>query len=78
MKHLSIARPSTLAFLAASVALGTSPAYANTLIYNVNGITIDEEGEAKRYERARYGAFRVAEDGDAVLVGLVGEDLAAL
>jgi uncharacterized membrane-anchored protein len=29
-----------------------------------------QEGEAKRYEPARYGEFRVAADGEAILTGL--------
>ena len=38
-----------------------------------------EEGTARRFERARYGAFRVDLDsGEAVLVGLADEDLAPL
>lgn len=36
------------------------------------------EGEAKRWEPAEYGEFRVAEDGRALLVGMVGEDLEPL
>jgi uncharacterized membrane-anchored protein len=35
------------------------------------------EGSAQRYERARYGVFRLR-DGEAVLVGLADEDLNAL
>jgi uncharacterized membrane-anchored protein len=38
-----------------------------------------EEGTAGRYERARYGKFRLdRHSGEAVLVGLAGEDLADL
>ena len=38
-----------------------------------------EEGTAKRYEEAKYGEFRVdRESGEAVLVGLRSETLAAL
>ncbi len=38
-----------------------------------------EEGTARRFEGARYGAFRVDRDsGEAVLVGLADEDLAPL
>ncbi len=33
----------------AILALGASPAAADTLIYNVDGITIDEDGELKRF-----------------------------
>ncbi|MCK0099730.1 amidohydrolase family protein [Qipengyuania sp. S6317L1] len=54
MKHLPAARLSTLAVLAASVAFSATPALANTLIYNVNGITIDEEGEARRFTQLVY------------------------
>ena len=32
-----------------------------------------EEGQGKRYERARFGAFRVDADGNALLVGLRGD-----
>ncbi|AWW73960.1 metal-dependent hydrolase [Erythrobacter sp. KY5] len=35
--------------LAAGVALVAAPAFADTLIYNVDGVTIDEEGEVKRF-----------------------------
>lgn len=54
MKYLPEVRLSALALLAASVALGTSPANANTLIYNVDGVTIDEEGEVKRFTAIVY------------------------
>jgi uncharacterized membrane-anchored protein len=37
-----------------------------------------QEGQAKRFEAARYGEFRVGPDGEAVLVGLRGKDLAPL
>lgn len=37
------------AILAASAALIATPALADTLIYNVDGVTIDEEGEVKRF-----------------------------
>jgi uncharacterized membrane-anchored protein len=38
-----------------------------------------EEGTAGRYERARYGEFRLdAESGEAVLVGMADEDLKPL
>jgi uncharacterized membrane-anchored protein len=37
-----------------------------------------EEGHADDYAKARYGEFRVAADGDAILTGLRGTDLAAL
>jgi len=33
-----------------------------------------EEGTASRYARARYGEFRVSDDGDMILTGLRGED----
>ena len=33
-----------------------------------------EEGNALRYARARYGEFRVSDDGDMILTGLRGED----
>ena len=36
------------------------------------------EGEADRYRDARYGEFRVGEDGEAMLVDLVGKDLRKL
>lgn len=35
--------------LAASAALIATPALADTLVYNVNGVTIDENGEVKRF-----------------------------
>lgn len=54
MKHFPVARSSTLLLLAATAVLSASTAYANTLIYNVNGITIDEEGEAKRFTELVY------------------------
>ena len=37
-----------------------------------------EEGRADEYASARYGEFRVAPDGDAILTGLRSADLAAL
>lgn len=37
-----------------------------------------EEGQAKRYEAAQFGEFRVSVAGEAVLVGLRGQDLAPL
>jgi uncharacterized membrane-anchored protein len=37
-----------------------------------------EEGQGDAYARARYGEFRVAADGDAILTGLRGADLAPL
>ncbi len=37
-----------------------------------------EEGTASRYQQARYGEFRVAENGDAILVALRDEKLKAL
>lgn len=36
------------------------------------------EGEAKRYEVARYGELRVADNGEALLVRMLGEDLQPL
>lgn len=36
------------------------------------------EGQAKRYEVARYGELRVAENGEALLVRMLGEDLQPL
>ncbi len=36
-------------FLAAALALAAAPAAADTLVYNVDGITIDENGEVKRF-----------------------------
>jgi uncharacterized membrane-anchored protein len=36
------------------------------------------EGEAERFAQARYGEFRVAPDGSALLVGLADADLQAL
>ncbi len=40
--------------LAASAALIAAPAAADTLVYNVNGITIDENGEVKRFTQLVY------------------------
>lgn len=37
-----------------------------------------QEGDAQLYETARYGEFRVATHGDAILTGLRGQDLVAL
>ena len=37
-----------------------------------------QEGQAARFERARYGEFRVGTDGQALLVGLRGQDLKPL
>ncbi|CAG2152675.1 GDYXXLXY domain-containing protein [Cupriavidus plantarum] len=37
-----------------------------------------EEGQAKRYERAQYGEFRVDKNGHALLVGMKGEGLSEL
>ena len=37
-----------------------------------------QEGQAKRYEGARYGELRVASSGESVLVGLRGEHLERL
>lgn len=37
-----------------------------------------QEGHAKIYERARYGEFRVAPDGECVLTGMRGEGLERL
>lgn len=37
-----------------------------------------QEGEAERYAAARYGEFRVAADGEAILTGLRGADLRGL
>ena len=37
-----------------------------------------EEGHGDDYAKARYGEFRVAADGDAILTGLRGADLAPL
>ena len=34
-----------------------------------------EEGQAQRYERARYGEFRVAQNGEALLTGLRDAEL---
>jgi uncharacterized membrane-anchored protein len=36
------------------------------------------EGEAERYQVARYGELRVAENGEALLVRMLGEDLQPL
>ena len=36
------------------------------------------EGEAARYEVARYGELRVADDGEALLVRMLGADLQPL
>jgi uncharacterized membrane-anchored protein len=37
-----------------------------------------QEGTASRYEKARYGEFRVAPSGDMILTGLRGADFASL
>ena len=37
-----------------------------------------QEGHAKYYERARYGEFRVAPDGESLLTGMRGEKLERL
>ena len=37
-----------------------------------------QEGHAKLYERARYGEFRVAPDGECLLTGMRGEKLEVL
>ena len=37
-----------------------------------------QEGTAKRYAAARYGAFRVAPDGELLLTGVRGKDLEPL
>ena len=37
-----------------------------------------QEGHAKHYERARYGEFRVAPDGECLLTGMRGEKLERL
>jgi uncharacterized membrane-anchored protein len=37
-----------------------------------------QEGDAKLYERARYGEFRVAPDGECLLTGMRGEKLERL
>lgn len=37
-----------------------------------------QEGHAKFYERARYGEFRVAQDGECLLTGMRGEKLERL
>jgi uncharacterized membrane-anchored protein len=37
-----------------------------------------QEGQARRYEAAQFGEFRVAPDGEAVLVGLRGKGLGRL
>ena len=34
-----------------------------------------QEGHADRYARARFGEFRVADDGEMILTGMRGEDL---
>ena len=41
--------PMIRTLLAAMAAQIASPALADTLVYNVDGITIDEEGEVKRF-----------------------------
>jgi len=56
------------------------------LRYRVRGQTLRlgaedfffQEGTADLYSRARYGELKVTEGGDALLVGLRGEDLQAL
>jgi predicted amidohydrolase YtcJ len=42
------------ALLAASAALIAAPALADTLVYNVDGVTIDENGEVKRFTQLVY------------------------
>lgn len=37
-----------------------------------------QEGQGRHYEQARYGEFRVAGDGDALLTGLRGADFSPL
>jgi uncharacterized membrane-anchored protein len=37
-----------------------------------------EEGQAQAYEKARYGAFRVAANGDMILTAMHGQDYALL
>lgn len=37
-----------------------------------------EEGKAARYDKARYGEFRVGADGEMILTGMRGEDLRPL
>jgi uncharacterized membrane-anchored protein len=37
-----------------------------------------EEGQAQTYEKARYGAFRVAANGDMILTAMHGQDFAQL
>jgi uncharacterized membrane-anchored protein len=37
-----------------------------------------QEGHARYYERARYGEFRVAPDGESILTGMRGAQLEAL
>lgn len=37
-----------------------------------------KEGDAERFEKAKYGEFRVNARGQALLVGMVGEDLKAI
>ncbi|MFZ6801616.1 GDYXXLXY domain-containing protein [Undibacterium sp. Di24W] len=37
-----------------------------------------EEGQAQAYEKARYGAFRVAANGDMILIAMYGQDYALL
>ncbi|MEO1222521.1 MAG: amidohydrolase, partial [Pseudomonadota bacterium] len=41
--------PMIRSFLTASAALIASPALADTLVYNVDGVTINEDGEVKRF-----------------------------
>ena len=54
MKHLPAVLPAASLLFAASMAFSASPVDANTLIYNVDGITIDEEGKVKRFNELVY------------------------
>lgn len=49
MQKLPMIRSLLAASVAASVAFFASPALADTLVYNVDGVTIDEAGEVKRF-----------------------------
>jgi uncharacterized membrane-anchored protein len=65
-----------------------TPLAANELLirYRVRGDEVKfatnafffQEGHAKYYERARYGEFRVAPDGECLLTGMRGEKLERL
>ncbi len=59
----------TAAAAVAAMGLAASPAYADTLIYNVDGLTIDEEGKVERF-----AALVFDDDGRVREIVLQGED----